>query len=83
MKVLLCLGRLIPAGPIGPWRCETGAPVDGRRSRGVAAFDIVALVYPLEEKMLRIDLKLGTVETKMKPAAGVLSPCYLILDNQQ
>ena len=43
MKVRLCFGREMPAGPIGPRRSETGALVEGRRSRGAVVFDMMGL----------------------------------------
>lgn len=33
MTVRLCLGLLMPGGPMGPWSSATGALVDGLRSR--------------------------------------------------
>jgi hypothetical protein len=42
VKVRLCFGRAMPAGPTGPWRSEIGALVEGRRSRGTVEFDIAA-----------------------------------------
>lgn len=41
VKVRLCLGREMPAGPTGPWRSEIGAPMEGRRDLGASGFDIV------------------------------------------
>jgi len=34
VTVLLCLGLVMPAGPIGPWKSVMGAEVDGFLSRG-------------------------------------------------
>jgi hypothetical protein len=43
--VRLCLGLVMPAGPIGPESSATGADVDGLRERtvGVVAMMIMAL----------------------------------------
>lgn len=35
VTVLLCLGREIPEGPMGPWKSVIGADVEGFRSRAV------------------------------------------------
>jgi len=35
VKVRLCLGRVTPEGPMGPLRSVIGAPVEGRRWRGL------------------------------------------------
>ena len=64
---------MIPAGPIGPW---IGAPVDGRRSRGVAGFDIVVLVYPLEVNGFVLQLKFEYSQNTADAYRGVL---YLVI----
>jgi hypothetical protein len=43
VNVRLCLGLENP-GPTGPCRSDSGALVEGRRSRGAAGFDTVAMI---------------------------------------
>lgn len=83
VKVLLCLGRLIPAGPIGPWRWETGALVEGRRSRGMAGFDMMLFALSSgvsfgERKALYIYTPcVGTIRARWSQLQG-LYLCYLV-----
>lgn len=48
VKVRLCLGREMPAGPTDPWMSTMGALVDGRRSR-VGIRSVVAMVEDEDE----------------------------------
>lgn len=43
VTVLLCLGR-VNCGPTGPLKSDSGALVEGRRSRGCVAFAVVAIL---------------------------------------
>lgn len=78
VKVRLCLGREMPAGPTEPWMSTMGAPMDGRRSRvgKLLVSDILVVRVTVEGKGLsshRLEWLEFRPQSPRKPAAVVLA----------
>jgi hypothetical protein len=51
VTVLLCFGRVNCPGPTGPWKSDSGALVEGRRSRGCCVVAAAILRISTAEKL--------------------------------